>query len=272
MQLWVRRSLSFLIVCGAVLTPPLSAAPWRWPLTARFVLQQGESGPGWIYRTIPTDPASVDGQPVSDGDLLFAAPPHQRHLVRTSAIPRLTEIAVYAHDNGFLSGYMAPELPSMLGGAPDRSDSVIPWLEFIIWDRRSQSSVNPRLLLSDPEEPLSTEVPPIVFLQNGQPVALSRLVAGPVTLALDLNSLNTARLPWELRIRHNGVLRKTSRYAFSAEKPEPPAVLLQFEARPGQNTIVLEATRFDRSTGQRTIRFSARRPEPPETEDLSIGP
>lgn len=271
MQRWVRRSLSFLIVFVTVLAPPLFAAPWTWPLTASFVLQQGESGSGWSYRAIPADPASVEGQPVSAGDLLFAALPYQRQLVRTSAIPRLTEIAVYTHENGFLSGYMAPELPATLGGAPDRTDPTIPWLEFVLWDRRSQSSVNPRLLLSDPEEPLSTEVPPIVFLQNGQPVALSRIVAGPLTLALDLNSLNKARLPWELRVRHNGVLLQTSRYALAAEKPEHPAVLLQFDARPGQNTIVLEATRFDRTTGQRTIRFNARRPDPPESGELPHG-
>ncbi|TVR68302.1 MAG: hypothetical protein EA427_10320 [Spirochaetaceae bacterium] len=238
---------------------------WNWPLEGDYSLDAGGAASGWALRLVPRGPTGSGARPVADGALLYYAPGQEKEVLRTSAVPRPTELALFSHGNDFVSAYFAQPLSGefrrRFPEPPVREEAwTAPWLDFEIWDLQVRSQVNPRSLLTNPEAVLSTEIPPVLFLQGGASVPLSGITAGEVTIVIDRDRLNPVRLPEELRIIRNGQIRSRHRYIVLEDFPSSRDILYQFDASPGPNTIILQALRFDRSLAQRTIRFNAARP------------
>lgn len=252
--------MAFVSLFAAV--PVQSDSSWRWPLTGGFTLEQGLSAPGWVFRVTPANPMESEMRPVAEGALEYFAPGREEEILRTSLVPRPSELALFSHGNGFVSAYFSPRLADALrtGASEPIADSRAIhdlWMEFAIWDVRRRSRVNPRSLLTLPEAPLTTEIPALQFVQRGAPVPPAGISAGTVSIHLDGSRLNPFRLPWELRIIHNGEIRSSRRFVFSEDFPDADDVLYEFEAPLGWNTILLQALRFDRTVAERTVRFRA---------------
>lgn len=228
------------------------AGAWGWPFGGGFELMPARHVPGFAYRLLPVD-VETDIRTVADGELVFSSPAYDRHENRTSGIPRTTGIEVYAHANGFISGYYLPSRLTM--------SETIPWLEFVLWDRIAGTQVNPRLLLKHREDLPASALPPIRYVQDGRYVSSDEIASGPLILAVERERFDPTRLPWEIRLIVAGEHVARRRFVFPEELPSflPEGVgveLFHIEARPGVNSIVYEAERFDRTVVRRTLRFT----------------
>lgn len=260
------RGASLLAVVLALCTAPAPVvSPWDWPLTPGFGFESGETGPGWVYRLVPLDPAEGRLRPVTDGSLLFSASADKPSAPRTSAIPRRTSMRVFSHENDFVSTYVFEENASNMDDYMDESDNVT-WVEFALWDGRRRSQINPRMVLAHLEEPLSTQIPAVLFLRDGIAIPRDALVAGPFTVAIDTDAVLRALLPWEVRLIRGGSQLGHHRFVAAAHLEPSLVELGTVEAVPGWNAIVVEALHFDRTVTRRTVRFFAAAP-PPEPED-----
>ena len=257
---------------------------WEWPWDGPFRLLSGDGETGFVYR-LRVDEGSLKA--VAAGETVFAARSTADEPIPTAGIPRSEDIVVLRHENRFLSGYSTPELyRQWIEGAG--TDSVSPGVAPVVtpgvrrrpennelsgervislhlWDGVTGEQINPRIILTPPENLPGTEMPVVALYQEGEVVPPGEIVPGPVTIMIPGADLDPTRLPWEVRLVHEGRIRSTHRFVQRSHLVRSGGVehgieLYRFDARPGLNTLVIEAVGFDRTVRRRTIRFTVATP------------
>ena len=275
-----RTALTGALLAALFLADPVPVDSWEWPWSGPFSILPGEAETGFRYRMRTND---GNLRAVSTGDVVFAARSTADDPVMTVGIPRSEDIVVLRHENQFLSGYSTSGLyeqwveeardvgePSGVFERPEGNAAVRERiLTLYLWDATLEQQVNPRLILAPPEGLKEPEIPAIALFQEEMAVPLGEISPGPVVVMIPSADIDPTRLPWEVRLIHDGEVRSRHRFVYRSDLPGPAAAgygieLSRFDARPGVNTIVLEVINHDWTVRRRTIRFTvASRPASP---------
>jgi hypothetical protein len=267
-----RTVLSAALLATLLLAEPVRIRSWEWPWDGPLNILAGEPANGFLYR-MRTNGGEL--RPVSPGEIVFAARSTVDDPVPTVGIPRSNDIVVLRHENQFLSGYSTSGLyeqrvgeawntrepPGALVQPAGSAAAGGQILTLYLWDATLEQQVNPRLILAPSEGLPDTQIPAVALYQEGIAVPLGEIAPGPVVVVIPRDNLDPTRLPWEVRLSHDGEVRSRHRFAYrsdvlAADAGDLGIELHRFDARPGVNTIVLEAVNFDWTVRQRTIRFT----------------
>lgn len=215
---------------------------WQWPLAGPFEMV---GDPDFALRFVVDDPAAF--RLVAPGEAIYlqADPLGEAGPVRK--LPR----EIYRHGNGIWS---------VVEREPD-SDAVI----YRLYDARLDRFVNPRVLLPLEHEGPFEALPEIAYRQSGAIRNPGALVPGELEIVSPPAGWNSATIPLEISILHEGRVIAMHRFVYADDiasilEADGTLRLAAMELRPGVNAIEIQTRRYDGSPRLRRYDIRARTP------------